>query len=259
MLNRIIRFLFLIPLLLQIEPVYAQPNMRQAALIERRLCEADTYYQQNDFEMGTNRIVEACNLLKQAPQSLPGQNYVQIALNKVDFIDAKLNQCLQRNDSETARKLLSAEQHLLTSLSNWDPQNPKWHYQKAKLFHAESRIPMAGVGMAMANRLGVPNNLHNEVNMQPLQNSIQECERVISSSDPTYRDAAMKLKSACQSEIQVRTGKLNKLHADYYRKLPKGVPPPGLRNTDSPPPAEHYCSKCGGGHESWICPFTHGG
>lgn len=233
--------------------VEAQAGMnRQSALAERRLAEADSFFQQNDFQMGANRIVEACYLLRSSPGA------IQVAAAKVDFIDAKLSACLQKNDFDNAKTLLGAEQTILTPLTNWEPQNPRWHYQKAKLYQAESRIPMTGNGAILAQRLGVPLNLHNEVNMQPLRNSIQECEQVMQMGDPGLRDAALKLKAACESEIQRRTGNMNKVHADYYRRLKKGVPPPGMYNNTAPP-SEHYCSKCGGGHESWICPNTHGG
>lgn len=237
-------------------PVLCQPAMNgQSAMAERRLAEAESFFQQNDYQMGANRVVEACHLLR---SSRGANSSVQVATSKVDFIDAKLTASLQRNDFDTARTLLGAEQTILTPLTNWEPQNPRWHYQKAKLFQAESRIPMTGNGAILAQRLGVPMNLHNEVNMQPLRNSIQECEQVMRMGDPSLSEAALKLKAACESEIQRRTGNMNKVHADYYRKLKKGVPPPGMYN-NTPPPTEHYCSKCGGGHESWICPNTHGG
>lgn len=233
--------------------VEAQPAMdRQSALAEKRLTEADSFFQHNDFQMGANRIVEACYLLRSSPGA------IQVAASKVDFIDAKLSACLQKNDFDNAKTLLGAEQTILTPLTNWEPQNPRWHYQKAKLYQAESRIPMTGNGAILAQRLGVPMNLHNEVNMQPLRNSIQECEQVMQMGDPGLREAALKLKAACETEMQRRTGNMNKVHSDYYRKLKKGVPPPGMYN-NTPPPTEHYCSKCGGGHESWICPNTHGG
>ncbi|MBX9573472.1 MAG: hypothetical protein K2X77_31515 [Candidatus Obscuribacterales bacterium] len=235
----------------------AQAN-GQSRLIERRLTEADSFFQQNDFEMGANRVVEACSMLRSSPQSMPGNNYVQIASSKAAFIDGKLNASLQNRDFETAKKLVTAEQNLLTSLSNWQPQNAGWHYQKAKLYHIESGLPMTGVGAAMAKRLGVPNNLHNQVNMQPLQYSIQECEQALNSPDQSFRNAANKLKSTCESEIQRRTGNLQRFSADYNRRLPKGQAQPTVYDPNSQQ-TEHYCSKCGGGHSSWICPNTHGG
>lgn len=233
--------------------VNAQGYRGQSAIAERRLNEAENFFQQNDYQMGANRIVEACHMLRSA-----GGNYVQIASGKVDLIDSKLTASLQRNDFDNARSLLAAEQTLLTPLSNWEPQNPKWHYQKAKLYQAESKIPMTGNGAILAQRLGVPMNLHNEVNMQPLRNSIQECEQVLRMGDAAYSDAAMKLKTACESEIQRRTGNMNKVHSNWARRQPKGVPPPSMYN-NAPAPREHYCSKCGGGHDSFICPNTHGG
>ena len=238
--------------------VEAQGYRNQSSVVDRRLSEAETYFQQNDFQMGANRIVEACNILKSSPQSSPGMNYVQIAASKADFIDAKLNASLQRNDYDNSRVLIGAEQNLLTSLTNWDPQNPRWHFQKAKLYQAESKIPMTGNGAMLAQRLGVPLNLHNEVNMQPLQNSIQECEQVLRMGDPTFRDSAMKLKTACETEMQRRTGNMNKVHSDWVRKQRKGLPPPGMQN-NSAPPREQYCPKCGGGHDGFVCPYTHGG
>lgn len=238
-------------------PAVAQPYMRQT--IERRLSEASSFFQQNDFEMGANRIREACSLLKSAPQSMPEANYVQIASSKADVIDSKLSAVMDKRDYDLAQKLVTAQDILLTSLSNWEPQNPRWHYQKAVLYHIDSMIPMTGAGAAMAMRLGIQNNLQNEVDMRPLQNSIQECEMVLRLADRPYRDRAAKLKSACQAEIQRRTDKLNAAHQQYYRKLPKGMPPPGMNSSNDTPPAEHYCSKCGGAHSSWICPFTHGG
>lgn len=238
-------------------PALAQSYSHQGAIIERRLNEAESFFQQNDFEMGANRIVEACTMLRSGSQTTSGKTYVQIASSKCEFLDAKLNASMQKSDYDSARKLMGAEQHLLSSLANWEPQNPSWHYQKAKLFQMESRIPMTGAAAVLASRLRVPGNLHNEVNMQPLQSSIQECDAVLGLSDSSYRAAATRLKTDCQNEIQRRTGNINRFQQDYYRKLPKGPAVPSIQNGVSP--SEHYCSKCGGGHESWICPNTHGG
>lgn len=229
----------------------------QGAVAERRLNEAESYFAQNDYQMGANRIVESCYVMKSSPQS--GGNYIQVAASKVDFIDAKLNASLQRKDYDSAKTLLGAEQTLLTPLSNWEPQNPKWHYQKAKLFQIQSQIPMTGNGALLAKSLGVPYNLHNEMDMQPLRNSIQECETVLRMGDPSYRDSAQKLKTACETEIQRRTGNINKVNADWYRRQPRGIAPPGYYSDPPPKPAEHYCGKCGGSHTDWVCPFTHGG
>src|SRR5579883_1163633 len=206
MLERIIMAICLLTLWQAATPAFAQPNMRQT--IERRLSEADSYFQQNDFLMGANRTREACTMLKSAPQSMPEANYVQIASSKAALIDDQLRATLDRKDYEGAKNLAGAEGILLSSLSNWEPQNPKWRYQKAVLAQIKSRLPMTGIGAAMASNLGIKNNLHNELDMRPLQEAIQECDRVLAMGDPSYRDKAAKLKDACQAEMQRRTTKI---------------------------------------------------
>lgn len=238
-------------------PVFAQAYMKQT--IERRLNEANSYFQQNDYEMGANRIREACSLMQSAPQAMPQANYIQVAASKVEFMEGKLAAAMDKRDYDAAKQIAAAEDILLTSLTNWDARNPRWHYQRAVLFQMSSGIPMTGAGAAMASRLGIQNNMHNEINMQPLHNAVQECDAVLGQPDQSYRDKASKLKAACQTEIQRRTNKMNAFSKEYYRKLPKGMPQPGVSGASDTSPAEHYCSKCGGGHSSWICPFTHGG
>ncbi len=239
-------------------PALATPQAYMRQNIERRLNEANTYFAQNDFEMGASRIREVCSLLKSAPQCMPELNYLKLAAEKALFIDGKLRAALDKHNYDSARVLVRAEDNLLTSLSDWEPQNPRWHYEKAVLFHINSALPMTGAGAAIASRMGIQNNLHNELDMRPLQDAINECDRALGLSDQSYREKATKLKNACNAEIQRRNSKINAFHQEYYRKLPKGMPPPGM-SSSAPSSTEHYCSKCGGGHESWICPFTHGG
>ncbi len=257
MLEKIIIAVCLFTLWQAANPAVAQPYVRQT--IERRLSEANTYFQQNDFQMSANRIREACSLLKSAPQSMPEANYVRIASSQVKLIDGKLAAVLDKHDYDSAKNIATAEDILLTSLSNWEPQNPRWHYKKAVLSYMISRMPMTGAGAAMASRLGIQNNLHNELDMRPLRDSIQQCDRVLALADQSYRDNATNLKNACQAEIQRRTSKINAFNAEYYRKLPKGMPPPGMFAPVYTPPPVHYCPKCGGSHSGWVCPFTHGG
>lgn len=254
---RLFRLLLAILALLQNTQPAALAQSRTDAMAERRLSEADAYFQQNDYEMGSSRVIEACSLMRSSRQA--GNNYLQIAGARLELIDSKLKASLQKNDFPSASKLINAERTLLTSLSNWDPQNPKWHYQIAVLYKTESTMPATGMTAVLANRMGINSSLPNQFNFQPLQNSIMECDRVLGMADSSYHGAANQLKTSCLNEMQKRNGTMKQLNADYQRHQPKGMPPPGMYNHDNTQQAEHYCSKCGGAHSSWVCPFTHGG
>lgn len=254
--SHLLRVLFAL-LLLLLDSGVASAQSRTDALVERRLIEAETYFQQNDYEMGANRIVEACTLMRSTRQ--PGANFVQIASSKADLIDTKLQASLQKKDYANASKLIEAEKRLLNSLSNWEPQNPKWHYQIAVLYKTESSLPSTGMTEVLAKRLGINSKIPNQFNFQPLQNAIMECDRVLGMADSSFNAAANQLKTACLNEIQNRNGTMKQLNADFYRHQPKGIPPPGMYQHNATPATEHYCSKCGGSHSSWVCPFTHGG
>lgn len=236
----------------------AQDFMRQN--IEQRLAEANALFQRNEFEAGASRIREACYTLKSSPQSMPEANPSAIAAMNVEFLNGKLSNAISTNDYSTSKKIVTAEQTLLTALIGWEPQNPKWHYQKALLLESSSQMPATGLEATMASHLGIQANLPGQLDMHPLQNAIQECDRAISmSSDQSYRELAMQLKQKCESEIQRRTTNINAINADYYRKLPKGIPPPGMYNNTPSRPIQSYCPKCGMTHGPGPCPYTHGG
>jgi hypothetical protein len=223
--------------------------MRQT--VQQRLNEAETYFQRNDYEMGANRIREVGYLLQSSPQGMSDLNPVAIASAKAKFLDDKLGVAWSKKDFDQAKSLITAEQALLTCLSNWQPQNPKWHYQNALLYKVASEVPLTGIGGQMAAHLGIQNNLHNEMDMRPLQNSIRECDRVLAMADSTYRQQATLLKNACESEIQQRSNKIQAFNVEYYRKLPKGMPPPGSDKEQF----EMRCGVCGMiGHDTFTCP-----
>lgn len=254
--NNLLRVLCALFVLL-LNSAEASAQSRTDAMAERRLLEAETFFQQNDYEMGASRIVEACTLMRSSQQT--GSNFIQIASSKADLIDTKLKASLAKKDYSSCSKLIEAEKRLLSSLSNWDPQNPKWHYQIAVLYKTESSLPATGMTAALANRLGINSSIPNQFNFQPLQNSIMECDRVLGMANSSYNTAANQLKTSCLNEIQKRNGTMKQLNADFYRHQPKGIPPPGMYPHNDTPATEHYCSKCGGSHSSWVCPFTHGG
>ncbi len=227
----------------------AQPYVRQT--VQQRLNEAETYFQRNDYEMGANRIREVGYLLQSSPQVMSEINPIAIASTKAKFLDEKLAVAWNRKDFEQAKSLISAEQTLLTCLANWQPQNPQWRYQNALLYKVAAEIPLTGIGAQMAAHLGIQNNLHNEMDMRPLQSSIRECDRVLGMADPTYRQQATQLKNSCLMEMQRRNGKIQAFNEEYYRKLPKGIPPPSS-GTD-----EIVCGVCGQkGHDTGVSPFA---
>jgi hypothetical protein len=235
-------------------PVHAQDYL------EQKMRAADAAFQRNDFEGGANLIRELCYSLKSSPTA--AANPVQIASGKVDLIDGKLQTAIANNDSESARRLIKAEETLLNPLSSFDPQNSRWHYQKALLMQMSAGLtaPSGGLEAQMAAHLGIQANLPRQLDMQPLRNAIQECDRVLSMPDQSYRQQALELKAKCQSEMQRRTSNINNMNAEYQRKLPRGIPPANLQNGSPYRPAmQSYCPKCGGFHASGICPNTHGG
>jgi len=239
-------------------PAQAQDYMRQN--LDQKMRAADAAFQRNDYETGANIIREVCYSLKSSQQA--DANPVQIASSKVDLIDSKLQSAIASNDSESARRLIKAEETLLNPLSSFDPQNSRWHYQKALLLEISSGLtaPASGIEAQMAAHLGIQANLPRQLDMQPLRSAMQECDRALAMPDQSYRQQAMDLKAKCQSEMQRRTANINNMNGEYQRKLPKGIPPANLQNSSQFRPApQSYCPKCGGFHAGGPCPFTHGG
>lgn len=214
--------LLLVSLILQIPASSAQTPAQShtRARIQQRLNEASTYFSQNDFLMGANRINEACSLLKSSPLSMPDASYIAIASKTVDDLDGKIQNAKSSGDNALVTKLVGALEPLATSLSNWDPQNPRWHYER---------------GLVLKTQAG----LQQYQSPVTLQSAIREFDAALAlQGGGSVRASAQEMKSNCQKELQKIQAAIN-APSRYRGRSPAGG---SSRSSDGGP---WFCHSCG--------------
>jgi tetratricopeptide (TPR) repeat protein len=206
--------LWLLPL-----PAPAQQAIRNR--IQQRLNEASTYFNHGDYYMGVARINEACSILKTAPGAMPDSNYIQIATKTVDDLDAKIKDAKAQGNTDATNKIVSALQQLVTSLTNWEPQNPRWHYERGMVLKTMSA-------------------LRNDQYQGDLSSAIQEFDAALAiSGGGPYRASAQEMRNACQQTLQKRQSEI----ANFRRKIvrPKGTG----RSSGGGSGQVYFCGRCG--------------
>src|ERR1700679_3427805 len=68
------------------------------ARIEQKLSESSRFYAQNDFFDGIMRVNEACLMLHNNPGAMPETNYIALATQTVDDLNARIRDAQSRHD-----------------------------------------------------------------------------------------------------------------------------------------------------------------
>lgn len=192
---------------------------RTAERIQQRLNEASSYFTQDDYFMGVARIKEACSLLKSSPNSMP-ESYVSIAARKFDEVNQKIIDATARRDVKSATSKITALQSLVTALSNWEPQNSRWHYEQGVLFEKLSA-------------------LQSYQYPADLLSAIKEFDAALAmSTNGPYQAKSSKLRAQCQTILDRR----NKEIADLRSRVRVRPSRPTNQNSNS---NLWFCHNCG--------------
>jgi len=191
--------------------------------IRQLLDSAGASFRANNFFQGVSQMRQACIQLKQDPAAGSDITYIGIAVDCINGVDQGIQNMHVSNDFSgmaAVSSRVSALQPLLQSCMEWEPTNPRWHYESGRVYRLESA--------ALADKYPTM-----------LQQAIGEFNRAISMpAGGEYREKAQKELAECTAIVNQRHNEM----AEWQRA--------------HPPEASHghtgwsyvYCSNCGTRH-----------
>jgi hypothetical protein len=203
-------------------PVRAYAADANGARVNQLLDRAAASFKQNNFFQGVSQMREACVLLKQDPAA-GDISYIDVAAECIKGVEQGIQNMHVSNDltgMAAVSSRVSALQPLLQSCIEWEPANPRWHYESGRLYRLESA--------ALGDRYPTM-----------LRQAIGEYNRAISMpAGGEYREKA-------QSELAECTPIVDQRHSEMEQW-----------QRAHPAPASHghtglsyvYCANCGARH-----------
>jgi hypothetical protein len=115
------------------------PTLAQdSAHILKLLNDATTSFNQNNYFQAVSQVNTACGMLRANPAASPQDNYIDIAAQCMDGVNKGIQKAQSQGDVPNATRRIYALQPLVQNLIDWDPTNPRWHYEKGMLWRTLS-------------------------------------------------------------------------------------------------------------------------
>ena len=111
------------------------------ARVQQLLDQSTASFKQNNYMLGVSQVRQACTLLKQDPAANDGTcTYTDLAAQCINGVKQSIENMHPSNDfagmaAVTARG--SAIQPLLQACMQWEPTNPRWHYESGMIYRLE--------------------------------------------------------------------------------------------------------------------------
>ncbi|MBX9572060.1 MAG: hypothetical protein K2X77_24420 [Candidatus Obscuribacterales bacterium] len=222
--------------LLLTSTAYAQTEPGRSR-VAQRWQESQQFLSRGDYSMAANRMSEASSLLRSAPNAMPGQTPVSLLRKGLD--DFAVLMKAQQNNKAQYNKILIAQEPIINALCMYEPQNPRWFFQRAMVF-----VTRAGGSSAS----GTAGDRHYIVQ------AIRDLDKTLSCpSNAEYVVPAQKLKAMCQTELDRRKALGTEIQRRGARQFAKiyGMPGGSSQNDFGPT----LCTICGQSHRSGECTY----
>lgn len=204
--------------------------------IMQRISESQNYFKQGDYQMGANRVNEACSMLRGRPNAIPGTTSENLATDALQFLEKKANAAKAAGDLRQRGRIIIAEQPILHALVSQDRQNARWHFMLGTTFIEQAGGPSINTAGDRAS----------------LQMAIREFDQAISCpGGEQYSAQANQMKADCMKEMQRRVAKGREIMNRGVREMMKyrGPVDSGGEKTSS------WCSTCRHYHGPGECNY----
>ena len=232
--NKNISILLLLASLTLGQSVFAQGNPIQARA-QQRMRESQEFLNRGDYNMAANRIAEASSMMRGTPDGT-GQGPVDVLKKGIN--DFEVHMRAQKANKPVYNRILIAQEPMLNSLVMYDPQNPRWYFQRAMVFITRAGGPSAS---------GTAGDRHYFVQ------AIGDLDKTLSCpGNAEFVGPANQLKASCQKELSHRREVGAEIRRRGARQFARIYGMPGGNSGDSGP---SLCTVCGHSHRSGECTY----
>ncbi|MFN8611490.1 MAG: hypothetical protein U0931_28345 [Vulcanimicrobiota bacterium] len=205
-------------------PVWAQEQGWARREIDRDLSEASRSFAAGDYAGGVRQVQQACEILRRNPEARPETNQVKLGATIAEAVNQDLSRSVENRNLALGMNQAFALRPLLDDLRRWDPANPRWDYQEARMWDSMSRLRGDSIGTF-------------------LQSAVQCADRGLGlNQGGDCRGGLLRIQARCTPLLQkwLRAARRNERPAN-----------------GSPNIQTVYCSLCGGSHPvNFSCPYA---